>query len=144
MTYSTIPAAKAQLVTTLQARAGLAGVLVQWGMPAEVPAERERVYVDDAVRVVREWAVLGRYRLDEAYSLLIVVEVFQEGDAQRACEERMWEIVAEVEHAAVEDLTLAGVLKWGAKPGAMEPKCLPAADGWLAFVTLRLDCKARI
>ncbi len=144
MAYSTIPAAKAQLVTTLQARPGLAGVLVSWGVPAKIPPERERVYVDDAIDVQRSWAALGQLRIDESYRLRIHVEVFQAGDDQRACEERMWAIVAEVEQAALNDITLANVLKWGAKPGAMDPKCQPAPEGWLAFVTLNLDCSARI
>ena len=144
MAYSTIPAAKAQLLTTLQARPGLDGVLVAWGLPAELPEDRERVYVDDAINVDREWAQLGQLRIDEHYTLRIHVEVYQAGDDQRTCEERMWEIAAEIEQAAVLDITLAGVLNWGAKPGAMDPRCFAYADGWLAQVTLNLECSARI
>lgn len=144
MAYSTIPLAKAQLLTDLAARPGLAGVLLAWGVPSEVPANRERVYLDDATAVTREWAQLGRFRVDEWYTLKVVVEVFQEGDDQRTCEERMWTIVAEVEQTAVVDLTLAAVLKWGVKPGSMDPKCVPTGDGWLSFVTLSLECSSRL
>lgn len=143
--YCTIPAAKAQLLATLQARPGLTGVLVQWGLPSEVPAERERVYINDAINVQRVWGQIGRNSVAEAYTLQLIVEVFQEGDDQQATEARMWEIVAEIELAAINDVTLAGILRqWAAKPGALNPKCLPTGDGWLAFVTVNLDCKARI
>lgn len=144
MSYSTIPLAKAQLLTTLQARAGLAGVLIEWGVPLEEPANRERVYIDDPVGVEREWAGLGQLRLDESYELQVPVEVYQAGDDRRATEERLWAIVAEVEQAAVLDLTLAGVLSWGVRPGMSDPKCFPWADGWMAQVSLRLFCSGRI
>jgi hypothetical protein len=142
MAYSTIPACKAQLLTTLQARPGLAGVLVQWGMPSEEPSDRERVYVDDATNVEREWAGLGQLRIDESYSLHVHVEVAQRGNDPRACEERMFAIVAEVEQAAV--LAPPGVLNWGVKPGPMDPRTFPFADGWLSQVTLNLECGGRI
>ena len=144
MAYSTIPAAKDKLLAALVARTGLSGVLLAWGVPTTEPEDRERVYVDDATNVEREWAQLGQFRIDESYSLKIHVEVYQRGDDRRTCEERMWAIVAEVEQAAVLDITLANVLKWGAKPGAMEPRCFPWADGWLAQVTLNLECSSRI
>lgn len=145
MAYSTIPAAKSQLLTTLGARAGLSGVLIRWGFPGEEPQDRERIYIDDAINVTREWAGIGNFVIDEAYTLRIHVEVYQRDDSQqRECEERMFAIVAEIEQAAVLDVTLANVLKWGAKPGAMDPKCFPWADGWLAQVTVNLDCGARL
>ena len=105
---------------------------------------RERVYIDDAINVEREWAQLGQFRIDESYELKIAVEVYQEGDDRRACEERMWAIVAEVEQAAVLDVTLAGVLNWGAKPGTMNPRTFPWGEGWISQVVLQLECSARI
>lgn len=142
MAYSTIPAVKASLLTTLQARPGLAGVLIQWGIPMEEPADRERVYIDDPTNVEREWAQLGRYRVDESYDLHVHVEVSQRGNDRRACEERMYQIVAEVEQAAV--VAPPGVLNWGIKPGPMDPRTFPFADGWLSQTTLNLACSGRI
>lgn len=151
MAYSTIPAAKDRLITTLQARSGLAGVLIAWGLPAEPPPTRERVYVDDAVNVSRDWAGVGNFVIDEEYTLHIRVEAFQEGevigrDDQRTCEERMWAIVAEVEQAIVLDVTLGGVLggPGNAKPGQLVPKCFPVDNGWIAHVVIDVDCRARI
>ncbi len=151
MAYSSIPAAKAQLLTTLAARPALAGVLVAWGMPAEPPPQREAIYILDAVNVQREWAQLGQLRIDESYTLRVLVEVYQEGecvgrDDQRVCEERMWAIVAEVEQAIVADLTLASVLAGPghAKPGPVDPRCFPVHDGWVAEAPLQIQCRARI
>ena len=144
MSYSTIPDAKDKLLEALAARTGLSGVLLAWGVPTTEPEDRERVYVDDAINVEREWAQLGQFRIDESYSLRVHVEVYQRGDDRRVCEERMWAIVAEVEQAAVLDITLAGVLNWGVKPGAVDPKTFPWADGWLSQATLSLECSGRI
>lgn len=144
MAYSTIPDAKDGYITALQARSGLAGVLVEWGVPMEVPANRERVYVDDATNVDRQWVALGQNRLDEQYDLQVIVEVFQEGDDRRATELRMWAIVAEVEQCAVVDLRVA-VANWDVpKPRTDSPRLLPTGDGWLSTVTLLVECSARI
>lgn len=145
MAFSTIPAAKSELLTRLKQRPGLAGVLVEWGLGAKLPAVSERVALGDVTNVMREWVALGQRRVNETYTLSIHVEVYQRGDDQRACEERMWEIVSEVELTAISDITLAGVLNWGCKPGAMAPRTGPAdSEGWVSFVTLHLDCTARI
>ncbi len=133
------------MLTTLQARAGLADVLVEWGVPMEPGADRERVYIGDATGVVREWAGIGQFRIDETYNLTIHVEVIQEGDDQRACEERMFAIIAEVEQTAVLMVVNGSGLTWRAKPGPMDPKTFPYGDaGWLSQVTLNLECHGRI
>lgn len=144
MAYSTIPAAVDRLLVVLAARAGLAGVLVADGLPVDLPSENERVFVDDAINVRREWAQLGGYRIDESYTIKVAVETYMPGSDRAACRQRLFALIAEVEQAAVLDITLAGVLHWGVKPNAMDPKVLPTDDGWLGTVTLNLDCSARI
>lgn len=158
MAYSTIPAAKAQMLTTVAAIPGLAAVLVERGLP---PADRqipelERVFIDNAVDITREWIMLGRKRLDESYTVRIPVEVHaydSNGDPahQAACEDRMWEIIALVELALVADTTLSGVLNGntdhpsGVVPGGIEDENSFAADkGWISHAVLRIDCAARI
>lgn len=151
MSYSTIPAAKAQMLTTLSAVPGLAAVLVARGLPVDQPPARERVYIDNAVDIVRDWMMIGRKRLDESYTVRILVEVFLDGDDQQACEDRMWEIVALVELAIVGDITLNGVLNGntdrpsGVVPGGIEDQnSFAAPDGWISHAVLRIDCAARI
>ena len=151
MAYSTIPAAKARILTVLTGLAGLEGVLVQRGLPVDAPPERERVYVDNAVDISREWMMVGRRRLDESYTVRILVETFLDGNDQTTGEDRLWTIIALIEQALIVDLTLAGILSGnterpsGIKPGGIEDQnSFPAPDGWVSHAVLRIDCAARI
>lgn len=151
MAYSTIPAVKAALLTALQALPGLTGVRVDRGLPADGVPERERVYIDNAVDIDREWMMVGRKRLDESYTIRILIEVYQDGNTQASCEDRMWELVALVEQATLVDLTLGGLLNGntdrpsGIKPGGIEDQnSFAAPDGWISHAVLRIDCAARI
>lgn len=141
------------MLTTLSALPGLTGVLIARGLPTDSTriAQLERVYIDNAVDIERNWMMLGRKRLDESYTVRVLVEVFQYGDDQRACEDRLWEIVAEVELALIADTTLNGVLNGntdrpsGVIPGGVEDQnSFVADDGWMSHAVLRIDCAARI
>ena len=144
--YSTIPAATDQLLVALNARSGLDGVLIADGYPgtADVPVERERVFVDDPVNVRRVWAQLGQYRIDESYAIKVIVEVQTDGNDRSATRARLFEIIAEVEQAAVLDITLTGVLNWGVKPGPIDPVVIPVDHGWMGQAVLQLECSGRI
>lgn len=147
--YSTVPLVIQQLQVTLAARKALTGVLdgvlVLDGLPGEPPAEREVIYIDDPVEVQRDWAQLGGYAIDESYNLNVLVEVIGEGDDRTATRNRFFAVVAEIEQAAVLDITMAGILNWGIKPGPMNPVCAPYGDAaWIAKATLQLQCSGRI
>jgi len=147
MAYSTVPAVKGALLTILQGIGGLSGVLVARGVPAEPPPQSERVYIDNAVEINREWAGIGQFKLDEEYIVRIPIEVYQPGNDQPACEDRMWQIVALIEQAIIADLTLNGILDGPghAKPaGCEDQNSFAAPDGWISHTVLRIDCKARI
>jgi hypothetical protein len=147
MAYSTVPAVKVALLTIIQGIGGLSGVLVARGVPAEPPPEQERVYIDNAVEINREWAGIGQFKLDEEYIVRIPIEVYQPGNDQPACEDRMWQIVALIEQAVIADLTLNGILDGPghAKPaGCEDQNSFAAPDGWISHTVLRIDCKARI
>jgi hypothetical protein len=142
MAVSTVPAAKAALVTLIEA--ALTGVSVTWSAPTdEEDYVAEMVWLGD-VEHTDDWGALGRQRIDETYELEIVVQVYQEGDNAQACEERAWVLREGVVTAVRADLTLGGILnKWaGTFPTRMETR--PADKGWLAKGTLRLPCRARI
>jgi hypothetical protein len=141
---STIPAAKAALLTALQARAGLTGVDVRWGLPAQTLSANERVYVGDAEEIDRAWVGLGAQRLEENYILQVIVETFQAGDDQRATEERFWVLVNEVEQAVRGDLTLAQTVRLASPDGIAEARVGPTDEGWAATGIVRVRCEARI
>jgi hypothetical protein len=150
--YSTVPQVKGALLVALQAVPGLAGVLIRRGLPGNpnVP-ELERIYIDNAVDMSREWMMLGRMRLDESYTIRVPVEVYQDGDDQAACEDRMWTIIALVEAVVIADTTLGGLLNGntdrpsGMKPdGPDEQNSFATPEGWFSQAVLRIDCAARI
>lgn len=147
MAASTIPAAKAALLSALQARVALVDVVVAWGLPAKPPQQSEAIYVDDAIDVERDWVSLGARRLDERYTLQVRVETIAYGDdsdLRQTVEERMWVLVAEIEQTVRDDLTLGGTL-YGttAKPAGVEPLTFPTDTGWIAHALVRIDCMAR-
>jgi hypothetical protein len=151
MAYSTIPGVKAALLVGLQGVGGLAGVLVRRGMPAAQPPEAERVYVDNVTDMSREWMMVGRMRLDESYTIEIPVEVYQDGDDQAACEDRLWEIIALIEQFVVADTTCGGRLNGNTdRPSGMKPdgpdsqNSFATPEGWFSHAVLRIDCAARI
>lgn len=144
MAASTIPAAQAYLLGVIQARPGLTGVHVAWGIPADLPSDLERIYVGDPIEVSREWAGLGGQRMDENYTLQVHVETFAGGNEQQATGERFYTMVNEVEQAVRADNRLGGLV-FAAKPnGVADPKTLPTDDGWMAGGTLRIAVEARI
>lgn len=147
MAASTIPAAKAALLSALRGRSGLSGVVVEWAAPVRPSPQAEAIYVDDAIDVQREWISLGAQRLDETYALQVRVETIAYGDGsdvRQTVEERLWELVAEIEQAVRDDLTLGGVLHGkGAKPDGVDPFTYPTDDGWIAHALVRIDCMAR-
>ncbi len=145
MAASTIPAAKAALLALIAARADLVtdAVHVAWGIPGEVPAAAERIYVGDVIDVGRVWAALGLQRMDETYTLQVHVETWRGGDEQTATEERLWVLVNEVEQAVRADLKLSNTVRV-AQPGRIDASTFPTDGGWVANATVRFVCQARI
>lgn len=142
--YCTIPAAKAALKVLLEARAGLAGVTIGWDRAAALMPGSDRVYLFDTIEHNREWVVLSpRHRIDEDYTLQIVVDTFGSGDDPTAAEARLWDLVAEVELAVVENLDLTGTVRQS-KPDGTSSSLVPTDEGWIASATVRIICEARI
>lgn len=143
---TTVPAAKAALLAVLQAREDLAGVLVQRGLPAEVPAQKERVYLSGTEALTRD-PVLQQGLRRESYLLPLVIEVerFGRGDQVRdGVEQRGWDIVDELEAAIAEDPELGGILDDAELEGVPVEVTLPLTgnDGWLTRITAQVRARA--
>jgi hypothetical protein len=144
-TYCTIPIAKAALKALLEARAGLAGVTIGWDRSAETMNGNDRVYLFDTIEHEREWVVLGQRRIDEEYTLQVVVDTFGSGNDPTATETRLWELVAEVEQCVITDfVVVAGTNHWISKPDGTTTNLVPTDEGWIANATVRIACEARI
>lgn len=146
MAASSIPAAKAALLSLLQAQPALAAAHVAWGLPAELPDDRERVYLADAQNIEREWAALRSIdpAMLERYTLRIIVENDMADSTAREAEERLWELVAAVEAAVRGDLMFGGLLRLPAQPAPGAQDIGPTANGWVARCEVRVTCEARI
>jgi len=90
---STAPLMKAALLTALTARAGLSGVTVSYGAPTQGP--REFIALSD-ISGTQEFAMLGKLRKDETYTLSVYCSVLREGNMQQTCTERCFELAAEI------------------------------------------------
>ena len=81
-------------MTALAARAGLADVTVSYGAPTQGP--REFIALSD-ISGTQEFAMLGKLRKDETYTLSVYCSVLREGNMQQTCTERCFELAAEIE-----------------------------------------------
>jgi hypothetical protein len=146
MAASTIPAAKAALLALIDARPALAAVHCGWGIPANLPAEPERIYVADAIPTERRWKALSPVApMWEEYILQVHVETFLSGNDQQTAEMRFWELVDEVEQsvrATHATLKLNGAVKIAKPDGVTNPRTQPTDDGWAASGVVRFECQA--
>jgi hypothetical protein len=145
MSATTAPAVKARLVELF------AGALPE---PTEVWRNRpttqhqmnENVYVG-AVKIIREWANLGRPRApsrEENYLVETTVEVYERGTDDTATEERLWELVHAMEAVLIEDVTLGLENVQWAFVEHIEQDSKGGSDGWLCTAVLGVAVKARI
>lgn len=106
-TSSTVHAARARIVSLLQANAALSGVQVSHGYPGEALIKREAVYVD---RVTGQHSVAniksGRKQRDEEYVVTVVVSVVRDKGTVADCEARAIDLLEEVEDTLADDPSL--------------------------------------
>lgn len=138
---STIPAAKAALITIFTAATDLAGVDISWGSPtSEDDFKPEMVYLGKAEQ---EQEDRGFQSATEDYTIEVVALVRQYGDDERATEERLWAIRAAIDEAIRADSTLGGVLnETGARVERTRQDNTPLADGWFSRVRLDVRCRS--
>lgn len=135
---SAIPAAKLALLALLQARPGLAGVHVAAGLPAEVPAQLERIYVDAALLE----AVSGEdHPSQETFTIQVVIETRRLSGRDPAgyalTEARKWVLYEEL--LAVDPQL--GVAVWGSTVTVLGEATRPTPDGWFGQVLAGVHCR---
>lgn len=147
MAVSTVPAAKAALISQLQAWPALSGVTVDWGGPtSETDMAREHIWLGRTRRST-EWAQLGAQRIHEEYTIDVMVQVVAKASrtSEQELEERLWALHSACEAAVRSDLSLGGVLGtcWADFDDA-EQTNTPIPDGWVVKASLPVRCRARI
>lgn len=145
MATSTIIAFKDALITKLQARPGLAGVQVTWGIPPidEVPVDW--LYVGDAKSPAdQEAAALGRLRREEHYVLHLEVIVMRpHADDPKTVATRAADIVEEVEDLLRTDPEVGGVVRVAQIVGVGLEEGSDGNERW-AVMPVRIDVRQRI
>jgi hypothetical protein len=111
MATSTVPAAKAGLLTLIQASATLTALqaagAITWAHPGK-HIQHEAIFMSDAV-FTEEQPFVGNRIHRERYIIPVWVSVLDRGDDAQAAETRMWTLVGAVETAVRGDGTLGGV-----------------------------------
>ena len=145
MANSTVPAAKAALLSIFATALAGESVDISWAAPSDdEDYTDEMVWLGD-VDYEDSFKVLGAQRIDEEYTIPVSIQVVREGDNPQATEERWWALRALCVNALRDDLTLGGVVnQWvGSFPSNNETR--PAGPKqWLSRGTVSLTCRARI
>lgn len=117
---SSAPNARANFLTALQARPGLAGVQIVPAYPSPETMRPEVIHLAKTVWDEEDFKISGGTKKRERYYFEVLVMVTREGDNAQACENRAWALTAEIEQQLVNpapgDLTLGG-----------------AVNGWASF-----------
>lgn len=148
MPVSSVPAVKAKILTLLQAAQaegqGLEGVSVDWADPSGDIAH-EHIFMTDPFIEESAAALATTRPRKELYTLPVLVHVRRDGNDAQAAEERMWELVAEVE-AIIGGATnldnVGGVLT--AQIEQKIPETFPHDQARVALCAIPIRVEARI
>jgi hypothetical protein len=109
MATSTVPTLKANLVTQLQARAGLSGIQVTNGPPLPAPS-REYIWVGDTEGTQELAAFNAPNQRHEVYNVKVVIHVEKDGTDTAATDARCFVLSAELENQLRADPTVSGAV----------------------------------
>lgn len=145
-TRSTVPTVRAQLVSLLAARAGLAGVQVEYSHPLE-GIDDEALYLGESrgtsqIPTVRA----GRKARQEQYIIDVWVEVNRDGPTPQDASERSWALVGEVEDMLADDPSL-GLSQpfWAVLAEAEQGVYVDdSRRGYVSRIRLGIQCEARL
>jgi hypothetical protein len=139
---SSVPAVKSAVIGLLSAHAWPASKpTVTWGGPTEnEDFTQEMVYMAPAPGS-DEYTVLGMGRVDEAFTLPIVVDVFQYGDDLQATETRAYQVRDEIVKIIIANpgFGLPNVRTTGFR---VNPSDDPELGKWRAMLVIDVDLVA--
>jgi hypothetical protein len=109
---STVPAAKAALLTMIRAIPDLNAASISWAGPTETEDLVDEMIFFEGTGRLPEWRVLATPPpLDETYTLTLKIRNRSYDDDAQSAEQRTWAIVALIETAIRADLRLGGLLR---------------------------------
>lgn len=136
---STVPTAKANLVSQLAARPGLSGIQVVNGSPFPSP-QRKLIWIG-AADGEQEWGAMGGLR-HEVYGLVVNIIVVREGTDIVAADTDCFAILAELEAQLRTDPTINGAVTT-AKVGEFHLVEQVTAEGEarISSLAVTVDCQ---
>ncbi|MDP2712307.1 MAG: hypothetical protein Q8O56_13905 [Solirubrobacteraceae bacterium] len=140
---TTVPAVKAALYDLLKARPGLAGVQVEWARPSHDAMQPEAVWFEGTKTKQRAQA-MGHQRRDETYILELTVSIVLDGDEARACEYRMWQVVADIEACVRENPRPIPAPLFDVQFDGADQQPAQAPGQRLSEATVRIAARSRI
>lgn len=145
-THSTVPTVRAQLITLLTARAGLAGVTIEQCHPLEA-IDDEAIYLGQS-RTTSDIPTIraGRKARQEQYTLDVWVEVVRDGPTAQSASERSWALVGEIEDMLADDPSL-GLSQpfWAVLAEADQDAWVEdSRRGYVSRVRVGIQCEARL
>jgi hypothetical protein len=158
---SSIPAARLNLYTMLDAAPALSAVQVTFAAPEIINEEHEVVAILGVEAIATEDVLLGVSQQDESYQILLRAKSHDRDcngspSELQALDAKIWSYYEAVRAAVNADRTLGGALNINAIVATAEPgggtdaSPLPAvteegtADGFVSFLDFRLLCRSRI
>lgn len=144
MAASTAPAAKAALVSILQA--AIPGVPVTWAGPSvEATLERDAIWLGE-VDQSEEWRGLGAAKRTEDYTVTLFCQTVRQGNDPQATEEACWSLRASVQTAVRANKELNGTL---GEAGYAELRrtvtnLQTVEGGWSCRASVQVHCTAII
>ena len=147
MISSTVPTVRAQLVTRLAARAGLAGVQVSQYHPGD-QVQPEAIFTGKVTgRHDISSIKAGRKNRDETYDLDVVVSVLGSTDGKlETAETRAFALLAEIEGELADDPRIGlapTVVNW-CKAGDFEESATRTDQGPLFEIKMAMEVVARL
>lgn len=147
---TTANAAQKNLATRLAARDELADALVQVGLNAKVPPERDRVYlasIDDLTRSASGPLAASPCIFHEAYTLTLIVECHRsDPQARMATNDRLHAVIAAIEQELADDQELADGAAVAYVQEIPSAFTVPGTAGWIgkAIVHIHVDASVSL
>jgi len=147
---SSVPAAKAALLSRLIETAGLENAQVTWGSPHPQPQQKELVYIGAAKGIERVYTA-GLNRANESYQVEIIIDVMGNiQQSQQVLLTRAYELMAIIEDSIVswakEDNPFDGAVNIMTVGPLTDNEIIPEENQAvrIASITCNLNVKARI
>jgi hypothetical protein len=132
------------MIGRLQAAPEFSGSLVRYGLLAQLPVERERVYLLGTTGFQREPYSGGHTVRRETYDVRGLIEVHQLGTAgAELVIARAWQLVNAIDSTLMDDPDLVSA-HYTSDMRVLNDEVVPMTDGWISRLLFRLGMESTL